>query len=121
MQPRQVVIHLSQQTMARGAHRMARWATAITRFQKTRQLFRREPKADGVPGEQEARDGIVGVVAKAASGPRGPRQHANALVVADEIRADASTTRRLTDSERRSWHTPSYTLESFQIQDQALT
>ena len=115
-QPRQVVIHLFQQTLASGADRMAGWATAVTRFQKTRQLLRREPEADGVPDEQEARDGLVGVVAKAAFGPRCPRQHANALVVADEIRADASTTRRLTDSEGLSWHTPSYNLESFQIQ-----
>ena len=111
MQPRQLVIHLFQQTLACGADRMARWPTAVTRFQKTRQLFRREPEADGVPDEQEAPNGVVGVAAKAASGSRRPRQHANALVVADEIRADAGTARSFTDSERLSWHTPSYNLE----------
>lgn len=118
MQPRQLVVHLFQETLAGGANRMTRWTTAVTRFQKTGQFFRREAEANGVPDEQESSDGIVGVVAKAAFGPR---QHANPLVVADEIRADASTTRRLTDSECPSWHTPSYNLESFQIQDQVLT
>jgi hypothetical protein len=111
MQPRQVVIHLFQETLAGGADRMTGRTTAVTRFQKTRQLLRREPEANGVPDEQEARNGIVGVVAKAAGGPRCPRQYANAFVVADEIRADASTTRSLTDSERPSWHRPSYNLE----------
>jgi hypothetical protein len=121
MQTRQVIIHLLQETLAGSADRMTGWTPAVTRFQKTRQLLRREPEADGVPDKQEARDGLVGVVAKAAFGPRCPRQHANALAVADEIRADASTACRLTDSERPSCHTPSYNLESFQILDPVLT
>jgi hypothetical protein len=121
MQTRQVIIHLLQETLAGSADRMTGWTPAVTRFQKTRQLLRREPEADGVPDKQEARDGLVGVVAKAALGPWCPRQHANALVVADEIRADASTACCLTNSERPPWHTPSYNLESFQIQDQVRT
>ena len=111
MQPCQVVIHLFQQTLTRRADRMARWATAVTRFEKTCQLFRSESETDGVPYEQEARNGLVRVVAKAASRSRCPGQHANAFVVADEVRADAGTTRSLTDSERPSWHRPSYNLE----------
>jgi hypothetical protein len=120
LQPGQMVVHLSEQTLACGADRLARRPTALTRFEETRQLFRREPEADGVSDEQQTRNGIVGVVAKAASRSRCRWQHANALVIADEIRADASTVRSLTDSERPSWHTPSYNLESFQIQDQVL-
>ena len=121
MQPCQLVIHLLQETLAGCADRMTRWATAVARFQKARQFLRREAEANGVSDEQEARNGIVRIVAKTASRPRYPRQDTNAFVVAHQIRADASTTRSLTDSEGSSRHTPSYSLESFQIQNEVLT
>jgi len=39
MQPRQVVIHLDQETLPGCADRMTGWTTAVARFQKTRQFL----------------------------------------------------------------------------------
>jgi hypothetical protein len=97
---------------------MARRVTTVALFQEARELFRRKSKSDGIPHEQQPRDGFIGVVPEAAVRPRRARYDTDALVVADQIRTDAGATGRLANSKRLAGHALSYNVERFQVQHQ---
>src|SRR5262249_20326085 len=114
----QVLVHLLQQPLAGGAHRLTRWATAVARLQEGCELLRREAESNRIADEEKLRDGFCGVAPEAAGRPRRAWQNTDALVVPDEIRTDARPTSRLANSKGVAGHAPSYNLESFQIQDE---
>src|SRR5690242_19914306 len=99
-----------QETLTCSPDRLARRTTTVAGLQEPSEFLGREAESDRIPHEQQPRDGFIRVVPETAARPRRARQHANAFVVANEIWTDTSATSRLPDSERWSWHSPSYNL-----------
>jgi len=119
VQSHQVFVHLLQQALAGSLDQIARWTTTVAGFQETGELLRGEAESDRIAYEDQPRDSIIGEIPETGGRPWRARQDADAFVVSNEIGTDASATSRLADSERCAGHTPSYNLESFQIQQRS--
>jgi len=115
-QSSQLFVHLFQEALACSPDRMARWTPALASLEEASELLRGESESDRISHEEEPRDGFIGVIPETAGGPGGAREDTDAFVVANEIWTDPRATSRLADSEGVAGHTPSYSLESFQVQ-----